>query len=73
VIVDYLTEDLTPGDTSAFRDHLRKCPDCVAFLATYRQTVRITRSLRYQDIPSEMRTRVRRFLRSRILESPRAR
>lgn len=73
LIVDYLTHDLEPQDRLEFKAHLRKCPDCVAFLATYRKTIRVTRSLRYRDIPVEMRERVRQFLQSRIMQRRRGR
>jgi hypothetical protein len=43
LIIDYLTEVLEPDIRAAFAVHLRNCPDCVAFLQTYKQTVRATR------------------------------
>jgi hypothetical protein len=51
---------------AAFEAHLRGCSDCVAFLHTYRQTVRATRALRAEDVPEEMLTRVQQFLYARI-------
>lgn len=71
LILDYLTGDLDPETTLAFRAHLRKCPDCIAFLVTYQKTVHAVQFLRYESIPSEMRKRVRRFLQARIKGSPR--
>jgi len=65
LLVDYMTGELDPETVSAFQDHLRLCPDCVAFLNTYKKTVQTTRSLRFEDIPAEMERRVRRFLRER--------
>ena len=62
LILDYLTEELDPDTTSEFEKHMRICPDCVAFLNTYKQTVQVTRSLRYEDIPPEMEKRVHQFL-----------
>lgn len=72
LILDYLTRELDPETASAFEEHLRLCPDCVAFLKTYEKTVQATRSLRYEDIPPQMEKRVRRFLRDR-LKKPRQR
>ncbi|MGH7369315.1 MAG: anti-sigma factor family protein [Candidatus Methylomirabilaceae bacterium] len=70
LILDYLSGEMEAGTRSDFVRHLRDCPDCVAFLATYEKTVEATRSLRYGDIPSEMRQRVRHFLRERISRPP---
>jgi len=64
--LDYLTEELDPKSTPVFEQHLRDCPDCVAFMTTYKKTVQATRSLRYEDIPSQMRNRVRAFLKEKI-------
>ena len=61
-IIDYLTGAMRPESARRFADHLRRCPDCVAFLNTYESTVRATRSLSYEDVPDEMRARVRQFL-----------
>jgi predicted anti-sigma-YlaC factor YlaD len=61
-IIDYLTGDMEPETVRLFTDHLQRCPDCVAFLNTYNSTVRATRSLSYDDVPDEMRARVRQFI-----------
>jgi anti-sigma factor RsiW len=64
--VDYLTGDLDAVTGAAFELHLRDCPDCLAFLATYRATIRATRSVRYEAIPEQMLARIEQFLRDRI-------
>lgn len=66
VIIDYVSGDLGAETTAIFEEHLRVCPDCVAFLNTYRGTIRATRSLAYDSIPEEMRDRVRQFLHKTI-------
>ena len=73
LLLDYLTGELDRGTASAFEDHLRLCSDCVAFLNTYKKTVHITRSLRYESIPAELERRVRRFLRERTQKGRRGR
>ena len=70
LIRDYLSGELTPEVTATFEDHLRRCPDCVAFLKTYQQTVQAVQSLSYEEIPSEMQIRVRQFLRSKMQGIP---
>ena len=44
LIADYLASDLSPGNLAAFEKHLEECPDCKAFLQTYKKTIEITRS-----------------------------
>ncbi len=61
-IIDYLTGEMQSTTTALFDEHLQGCPDCVAFLNTYRSTIRATRSLSYDDVPNEVRTRVQQFL-----------
>jgi anti-sigma factor RsiW len=42
-LMDYLSEEL-PDDTRAvFERHVNACPDCVMYLATYRETVVLCR------------------------------
>jgi anti-sigma factor RsiW len=65
LLLDYTTGELDPETAAAFEEHLRLCPDCLAFLKTYKKTVQVTRSLRYDSIPAELKRRVRRFLRER--------
>lgn len=69
LIIDYLTEALEPAMRAAFAVHLHNCPDCIAFLQTYKQTVRVTRTLRYENIPAEMLARVQQFPHKRITET----
>ncbi len=44
LIADYLASDLSPGKLALFEKHLEECPDCKAFLQTYKKTIEITRS-----------------------------
>ena len=66
LILDYLTGELDPKTARLFEEHLMICPDCVSFLNSYKETIRFTRSLSYEDIPTEMKKRIRRFLRDNI-------
>ncbi len=73
LILDYLTGELHSDTAAEFEEHLRICPDCVAFMNTYKKTVEVTRSLRCEDIPTEMEKRVRRVLEEKIKGAPRKR
>lgn len=54
LIGDYLTNKLSKSERAAFEAHLSACPDCGAFLATYKKTIELTRSFlrrRWRDQP----------------------
>lgn len=58
LIADYLAGTLAPEVTSELEHHLGACPDCVAFLKTYKKTIQATQSLLLSGIFPELeRTR----------------
>ncbi len=46
---DYLTGELAPEVRAVFDEHLAECPDCVAYLRTYEDTIRLARSAAASD------------------------
>jgi anti-sigma factor RsiW len=44
LIADYLSSSLSPRIAAAFEKHLQVCPDCAAFLQTYKKTIEATRA-----------------------------
>ena len=40
-LMDYLDGLLSEPERRRFEEHLGECPDCVAYLATYREAVRL--------------------------------
>jgi hypothetical protein len=66
LIVDYMTGDLAAATRAAFETHMRGCTDCEAFLNTYRETIRRTRAVRFEDLPADMLKRVEGFLQNRL-------
>ena len=44
LIGDYLSDSLDSLQRQAFEAHLQACPDCLAFLATYKKTIAVTRT-----------------------------
>ena len=69
LIFGYLTNTLSRSVTQDFQRHLRVCPDCVNFLNTYKKTVATSRSLRPEEIPTNVRDNIVDFLRKRIHKS----
>jgi anti-sigma factor RsiW len=41
---NYLSGELSPSTQAQLEHHFRQCPDCTAFLATYKKTIDIARS-----------------------------
>lgn len=41
---DYLSSSLSNQVAAAFEAHMHACPDCVAFLRTYKKTIEATRA-----------------------------
>ena len=67
LLADYLEMVLEPrslmGELEA---HLNDCEPCRAYLATYRRTRDLAASTSRVEMPEEMKTRLRAFLRSRL-------
>ena len=66
LLIDYVAGDLDPTTTLVLERHMQNCPDCMAFLRTYRESIRLTRTLRYEDIPGELQDRVHAVLRQKL-------
>lgn len=65
VLCDYLEGQLPPEDERDFDSHMADCPPCLAFLKTYRKTTEICRSLSPEEIPRELKERLKQFLKTR--------
>jgi anti-sigma factor RsiW len=44
LLADYISGEIKAADRLAFESHQQKCPDCVAFLRTYRKTIELSRA-----------------------------
>jgi hypothetical protein len=70
LMMDYLAKEIYNETTLIFKRHLSNCPDCAAFLSTYKKTVRTTQLLPCENIPVDAENRARKFLREKINELP---
>jgi anti-sigma factor RsiW len=43
-LTQYLSGELSPAERSLFDEHLAQCPDCVAYLRTYQQTIHLAKA-----------------------------
>lgn len=62
LLTEYLDGRLPQHLRSDLEQHLETCPECVAFVRTFRSTVSLCQSLTEQDLPAELRLRLRAFL-----------
>ncbi len=63
LLADYLDSSLDPATTRRLQAHLEGCAPCVAFVNTYKGTVKAARQLKEADIPPELKDRLLSFLR----------
>lgn len=62
LLAEYLDGRL-PAEVRAELDrHLSGCPECTAFVGTFRSTVSLLQSLQEKDLPEELRLRLRAFI-----------
>ncbi len=50
LVTDYLEGALSPEDRARFDEHLRVCDGCSAYLEQFRETIRLTGTLREDSI-----------------------
>ena len=62
-LVDYLGEELVVERKETFEVHVRGCPKCESYVATYTHTVKITRALpKCGSLPPDVEARLRKAL-----------
>jgi hypothetical protein len=64
LLADYLDGSLPRHTTELLEWHMDGCAPCVAFLNTYRGTIRATRSLLHVEVPPELKRRLLSVLRA---------
>ena len=65
LLVEYVNASLAPDTWHAFQGHLRDCADCLAYLRTYRATIRALGTVHYEDMPAALQDRLLSFLHAR--------
>lgn len=65
LLLDYLEDALGPAQRGAVDGHLLRCPRCVAFVKSYRETPRIFRGATAVRLPVELESQMRRLVRDR--------
>lgn len=62
LLSDYIEGECSPEVETLIDAHLADCPDCIAFVNTFRKSMAMTKALNYSDIPDDVRVRLRRVL-----------
>ncbi len=62
LLSDYIDGRLTADVRSDLEQHLSGCSECTAFVGTFRSTVTLLQSLNEDDLPEELRLRLKAFL-----------
>jgi anti-sigma factor (TIGR02949 family) len=62
LLSDYLDGRLPADVRVDLEQHLSGCSECTAFVGTFRSTVSLLHSLSEEDLPEELRLRLRAFL-----------
>jgi anti-sigma factor RsiW len=62
LLADFVEHNLPPEVHAQLEQHLAKCPRCVTQLKTYQSTVSLLRSIREDDLPSELRGTLKAFV-----------
>jgi putative zinc finger protein len=70
LLAAYVNDTLAPETLRAFQEHVHDCADCLAYLQTYRTTLRALGMLRYEDIPAVLQDRLLSFLHTRVTGAP---
>ena len=65
LLMDYLEGVLSADQRSALDAHVARCPRCVAFIASYRETPRILREATATALPADLQASLQAFLRAR--------
>jgi anti-sigma factor RsiW len=62
LLADYVEHQLPPEVHAELEQHLAKCPRCLTQLKTYESTVSLLRTIKEEDLPSELRWTLKAFV-----------
>ena len=66
LLYEYVEQRLEPSVGQQLEQHLADCPGCLAFINTYKQTMRLSSDLRCRDIPPELQQKLRSFIKTKL-------
>ncbi|HMF12034.1 MAG TPA: zf-HC2 domain-containing protein [Gemmataceae bacterium] len=69
LLLDFLDGELPDDRRQLLETHLALCPPCLAYLETYKVTIRLTRRLPNEPPPPELLERLKAVLRQEGLQA----
>jgi hypothetical protein len=63
IVTDYLEGRLPPRDLMRFKEHVLMCEGCAVYIEQMRETIRLTGTLRTEDVPAEVEEELLRAFR----------
>ena len=66
LLSEFVDGELAPEERNALAVHLRACPPCEEFLKTFEAARSLCRQSLLENMPSELKDRLRAFLREQI-------
>jgi anti-sigma factor RsiW len=70
LLYEIVADELAPPRRDDVAQHLQECPPCVAYLESYRITVRLCRRLPCPPPPPKVMERLRGTVEARLKEAP---
>jgi anti-sigma factor RsiW len=65
-LLEYVEGELSESQALELQEHLQACPPCVDFMKTYRATPQLARRALVNEMPSELVSKLKAFLRTKI-------
>jgi anti-sigma factor RsiW len=65
-LLEYVEGELSESQALELQEHLRACPPCVDFMRTYRATPQLARRALVNEMPSELASKLKAFLRTKL-------
>jgi anti-sigma factor RsiW len=62
LLADFVEHHLPPAVHEELERHLARCPQCLTQLKTYESTISLLRSIRDDDLPQELRCKLKSFV-----------
>ena len=62
LLADFVEHHLAPDVHADLERHLARCPRCLTQLKTYESTLSLLRSIKDDDLPSELRCKLKSFV-----------
>ncbi|MBY0527083.1 MAG: zf-HC2 domain-containing protein [Gemmataceae bacterium] len=62
LLIDFVSDELPEEQRERIKQHLGKCPPCVAYFESYQITIKLTRQLPCAPMPPQLVERLRAAL-----------